>query len=271
MRSMVRRPQPTTHRRVLRSNMKNVRRAMPLVPNDFAAHPNPLPDVTNPARAVPSALPAIGRRLEESVAFGRSGQTSVSSVATFRDIRWTAPGTVKVANAQTQPCSRGWRRSSPCSPSPVAARRQRRDPVRRSAACAPATPRWPDAASWAKLNEAVGGNLIAVARPVRRLRDAIPAARLASDALANIRNPFYHRRPAGRHAGLRLARRLDAGAQRLRGEGAIERRCRRGGEFRARQRSAPGREGRRPQLSGHFQRAGLAADLDPGDEQGDAA
>ena len=79
------------------------------------------------------------------------------------------------------------------------------------------------------------------------------------------------RRPARRHAGLRLARCLDAGAERLCGEGAQRGRRGRGGQFRARQQSAPRRQGRRPQLSGHVERAGLAADLDARDERGDAA
>ena len=140
----------------------------------------------------------------------------------------------------------------------------------RSAACGPATPRWPNAESWAKLNEAVGGNLIAAASPVRRLRDRSQGRIMRGRAREHPQS-VLPRRPARRHAGLRLARCMDAGAQRLRGEGAIERRRRGGGEFRARQSSSPRRERRRPQLSGHFERARLAADLDARDERGDAA
>ena len=49
---------------------------------------------------------------------------------------------------------------------------------------------WPDAESWAKLNEAVGGNLIAVKAPFAACATD-PKSASCMDALANIRNPFY--------------------------------------------------------------------------------
>jgi FAD/FMN-containing dehydrogenase len=54
----------------------------------------------------------------------------------------------------------------------------------------PADAAWPNAASWTKLNEAVGGNLIAAPSPFGAC--AIdPNSAPCGDALANIRNPFY--------------------------------------------------------------------------------
>jgi FAD/FMN-containing dehydrogenase len=49
---------------------------------------------------------------------------------------------------------------------------------------------WPDAARWAKLNEAVGGNLIGAPAPFAACATELRGAACA-DALANIRNPFY--------------------------------------------------------------------------------
>ena len=49
---------------------------------------------------------------------------------------------------------------------------------------------WPNAESWAKLNEAVGGNLIAVEAPFAACATD-PKSASCVDALANIRNPFY--------------------------------------------------------------------------------
>jgi FAD/FMN-containing dehydrogenase len=49
---------------------------------------------------------------------------------------------------------------------------------------------WPSAESWAKLNEAVGGNLIAAPSPFGACATD-PKSASCVDALANIRNPFY--------------------------------------------------------------------------------
>ena len=49
---------------------------------------------------------------------------------------------------------------------------------------------WPNAESWAKLNAAVGGNLIAVEPPFAACATD-PKSASCVDALANIRNPFY--------------------------------------------------------------------------------
>src|SRR5260370_12462648 len=48
---------------------------------------------------------------------------------------------------------------------------------------------WPSAESWAKLNEAVGGNLIAAPAPFAACA-ADPKGATCLDALANIKNPF---------------------------------------------------------------------------------
>ena len=49
---------------------------------------------------------------------------------------------------------------------------------------------WPDAASWAKLNEAVGGNLIAAPGPFAACARE-PGGAACVDAIANIHNPFF--------------------------------------------------------------------------------
>ena len=54
----------------------------------------------------------------------------------------------------------------------------------------PGDPGWPNAESWAKLNEAVGGSLIAVEPPFSACATD-PKSASCVDALANIRNPFY--------------------------------------------------------------------------------
>jgi FAD/FMN-containing dehydrogenase len=54
----------------------------------------------------------------------------------------------------------------------------------------PGDPAWPSAESWAKLKEAVGGNLIAVEQPFGACA-ADPLASACTDALASIHNPFY--------------------------------------------------------------------------------
>jgi FAD/FMN-containing dehydrogenase len=54
----------------------------------------------------------------------------------------------------------------------------------------PGDPAWPNAESWAKLNEAAGGNLIAVEAPFAACATD-PKSASCVDALTNIRNPFY--------------------------------------------------------------------------------
>jgi FAD/FMN-containing dehydrogenase len=70
-------------------------------------------------------------------------------------------------------------------------------PLATSAAAAPRVARvrpgdaaWPSPASWAKLNDSVGGNLIAAPPPFGACA-ADPAGATCTDAVANIRNPFY--------------------------------------------------------------------------------
>ena len=57
-------------------------------------------------------------------------------------------------------------------------------------ACDPADPAWPDAASWAKLNEDVGGNLIEV-HSLFGACESAPNGADCLDALKNVYNPFY--------------------------------------------------------------------------------
>ena len=75
------------------------------------------------------------------------------------------------------------------------------------------------------------------------------------------------RRRSRPDADPRLGRRLDVAAERLCGGRPHDRRRRRRGQFRPRAQSAAGRQGRRPQLPGHVQCGGFAADLDAADER----
>ena len=54
----------------------------------------------------------------------------------------------------------------------------------------PADPAWPGAASWAKLKEHVGGNLIEV-HPLFGACKSAPNGADCLNALGNIHNPFY--------------------------------------------------------------------------------
>lgn len=54
----------------------------------------------------------------------------------------------------------------------------------------PADPAWPTAADWGRLNEAVGGNLIAVEPPFGTCATD-PKGAACAEALEHIRNPFY--------------------------------------------------------------------------------
>src|SRR5271163_1022593 len=73
------------------------------------------------------------------------------------------------------------------------------DPLRAAAQAAtpapfrrvrPGDPAWPSAADWAKLNQTVGGNLIAAPAPFGACA-ADPKGAACVDALANLHNPFY--------------------------------------------------------------------------------
>jgi FAD/FMN-containing dehydrogenase len=66
---------------------------------------------------------------------------------------------------------------------------RRTDPARRSRV-RPSDPRWPSVASWQRLNEAVGGNLIAV-QPLFGACGTQPTGAACLDAMRNMRNPFY--------------------------------------------------------------------------------
>ncbi len=54
----------------------------------------------------------------------------------------------------------------------------------------PSDPAWPSTANWRRLNDAVGGNLIAV-RPLFESCPTDPQGAPCLDALANLRNPFW--------------------------------------------------------------------------------
>ena len=88
---------------------------------------------------------------------------------------------------------------------------QTRVPFRR---VRPSDPGWPSADAWAALKQRVGGRLIPVPSVLAPCRTA-PDERGLRGAPEGSREPVLHRRPAGRHADIRLARRVDGGAERL--------------------------------------------------------
>jgi FAD/FMN-containing dehydrogenase len=54
----------------------------------------------------------------------------------------------------------------------------------------PSDPAWPSHASWAKLNEAVGGGLIKVNSPLNACREA-PDTAACGDLFTKLKNPYY--------------------------------------------------------------------------------
>ena len=60
-------------------------------------------------------------------------------------------------------------------------------PVRR---VRPSDPGWPSTASWAKLNDAVGGRLITVRSPLSACREA-PDGAACGDLFKELKNPYY--------------------------------------------------------------------------------
>ena len=94
-----------------------------------------------------------------------------------------------------------------------------------------------------------------------------PTSAACERVLQEAEESLLHRRPTGPDANLRLGGCVDVRAERLCGRGHEDRRRGRGGQFRAGKQSASGRQRRWPQLPGHLQLGGLAADLDAGDEQ----
>src|ERR1700728_393667 len=108
------------------------------------------------------------------------------------------------------------------------------------------------------------------ASPIRAVRKRAEW-RGVSDCFREHPQSLFHRRSAGRHASLRLVRRLDARTQRVCRESA--KRCRRGGccEIRARQQSAACRQRYGPFLPRDIERTRLAAGVDARYERRDAA
>ena len=122
-------------------------------------------------------------------------------------------------------------------------------------------PAWPSEASWNQLDHDVGGRLIKVRSPLADCVGGTPDA-ACEQMFKELKNPYYLGDEVGadpdRSAGSTPGRRSPAPMRwprRRRGR-------RRGGQLRARPTPAAGGEGRRPQLPGHLERAGFAADLD---------
>ncbi len=130
----------------------------------------------------------------------------------------------------------------------------------------PSDPDWPSAEKWGRLREQVGGRLIPVTSPLGPCKDS-PGTAACAARLEELQNPYFLGEQPG---ATQLSGWLDAwtsapsvyavAAQRA--EDVVG-----GGQLRPRQPPAPRRQGGRAQLSGHLERARLAADLDPRDER----
>ena len=75
----------------------------------------------------------------------------------------------------------------PALPRPVRVALAENAPTRR---VRPSDPAWPGEASWAKLNQAVGGRLINVNSPLSACRDASDGA-ACGDLFKQLKNPYY--------------------------------------------------------------------------------
>ncbi len=129
---------------------------------------------------------------------------------------------------------------------------------------------WPNAESWAKLKEAVRGDLTAVEPPFAACAGD-PQGVTCADALANIHNPFFIGDQPG---GTQVSGWLDAwtpaaSAYAVKAQSSAD--VAAAVNFARDNRLRLVVKGCRPQLPGNVERAGLAADLDASDEQGDAA
>ena len=125
----------------------------------------------------------------------------------------------------------------------------------------PGDPAWPTVASWNRLDRAVGGRLIKVRSPLSACIEA-PSGPDCGHVLKELRNPYFLGDEVGAHADARLGRRLDVRPSAYAVAARVHGRRRGRRRLRPREQAAPRRQGRRPQLSGHVQRGGLAADLD---------
>ncbi len=134
----------------------------------------------------------------------------------------------------------------------------------------PSDPAWPSAASWAKLKDDVGGNLIEV-HSLFGSCETEPNGAACLDAHKNIGNPFWI---GDQPAGTQVSGWLDAwtpapSAYAVKARNAAD--VAAGVDFARENNLRLVVKGDGPLLSGHIQRAGLAARLDTRDEPGDAA
>ena len=128
----------------------------------------------------------------------------------------------------------------------------------------PGDPAWPPAASWDRLRRAVEGRLVEVRSPLAACA-AAPSDPDCARLFDQLKNPYY----LGDEVGLtQTLGWVDAWTSRPSAYAVAARTTAdvvAAVELRPRAPAAPGRQGRRPQLPGHLERAGLPADLDAGD------
>ena len=127
----------------------------------------------------------------------------------------------------------------------------------------PGDPAWPSEAQWRKLGQRVNGRLLRLHSPFDACREDATACQAVFARLviptSSAMSPALTQTSAGSTPGPPGR----ASTLSPRGTPPTSRR----GQLRPQASPAPRRQGRRPQLPGHLQCAGFAADLDPRDER----
>ena len=131
----------------------------------------------------------------------------------------------------------------------------------------PGDPAWPSDESWDQLGREVGGRLIKVRSPLAACVAASSDAACAQ-VFKELKNPYYLGDEVGLTQSLGWIGAWTSQPSVYAVAAKTTQRCRRRGQFRAKEQSAAGGEGRRPQLPGNVERGRLAPDLDAADERG---
>ena len=125
----------------------------------------------------------------------------------------------------------------------------------------PGDPAWPSDASWDQLGREVEGRLIKVRSPLAACVGASSDAACAQ-VFKELKNPYYLGDEVGLTQSLGWVGAWTSQPSVYAVAAKTNERCRRCGQFRAKEQSAAGGEGRRPQLPGNVERGRFLADLD---------
>src|SRR6185437_9161520 len=203
-------------------------------PPERAAYPSRMPEVTRKRPSAPTLFPG-NRGTGRSIAVGQ--KRSLWTAATENSMA-TGRVTMRIPRRNLLKGVAGialmlpWGAKALAGAGVPAFRRVR-----------PTDPGWPSAADWQALNDAVGDSLVEV-KSLFGVCQSDAAGAACTDALKNIRNPFYiGDQPSGTQVG--VAGRVDARAKRLRRQGKKCVRRRRRRQLCPRSTSAPRGEGRR--------------------------